>query len=65
MAERTQIQKPEPQKRETQETSVEPEITDSTEQLEQIDNWLDEIDAVLGETDAQAFVDSFVQKGGQ
>ena len=65
MAERTQKQKPAPQR--TEEEVVE-EATPSTERgeklKEELDSLLDEIDEVL-ESNAEDFVKSYVQKGGQ
>ena len=65
MAERTQKQKPAPQR--TEEEVVE-EAAPSTERGEklkgELDSLLDEIDEVL-ESNAEEFVKSYVQKGGQ
>ncbi len=65
MAERQQKQKPTPQK--TEEVEVE-EQTPSTERGEklkaELDDLLDEIDEVL-DANAEEFVRSYVQKGGQ
>ena len=65
MAERQQKQKPAPQK--TEEVEVE-EQTPSTERGEklkaELDDLLDEIDEVL-DANAEEFVRSYVQKGGQ
>ena len=64
MAERTQKQKQAPSR--TEETVEEaPPTTESGEKLKaEIDDLLDEIDDVL-ETNAEDFVKSYVQKGGQ
>lgn len=47
-----------------QDLELETPNVDSTETLEDIDSLLDEIDAVL-EVNAEEFVSSFVQKGGE
>lgn len=64
MAERTQKQKPVPAR--TEETSTEaPVVTKQGEKLKaELDDLLDEIDEVL-ESNAEDFVKSYVQKGGQ
>jgi prokaryotic ubiquitin-like protein Pup len=64
MAEREQIRKPAP--RETTEVEeVAPANTESGEKLKaELDDLLDEIDDVL-ETNAEDFVKSYIQKGGQ
>jgi ubiquitin-like protein Pup len=64
MAERTQKQKPAPNR--TDETTHEaPPVAASGEKLKaELDDLLDEIDGVL-ETNAEDFVKSYVQKGGQ
>ena len=64
MAEREQKRKPAPQRRE--ETVEEaPASTEAGEKLkDELDDLLDEIDEVL-ETNAEDFVKSYVQKGGQ
>lgn len=65
MAERQQKQKPVPQK--TEEVKTE-EVAPSTERGEklkaELDDLLDEIDEVL-DANAEEFVRSYVQKGGQ
>jgi ubiquitin-like protein Pup len=64
MAEREQKRKPTPQR---QEEVVEdaPAKSESGEKIkEELDDLLDEIDEVL-ETNAEDFVKSYVQKGGQ
>ena len=64
MAERTQKQKPVPAR--TEETVEEaPATSASGDKLKaELDDLLDEIDDVL-ETNAEDFVKSYVQKGGQ
>ena len=64
MAERTQKQKPVPAR--TDETVTEaPSTTPQGEKLKaELDDLLDEIDDVL-ETNAEDFVKSYVQKGGE
>lgn len=64
MAERTQKQKPAPAR--TEETTTEaPAATKQGEKLKaELDDLLDEIDEVL-ESNAEDFVKSYVQKGGQ
>jgi ubiquitin-like protein Pup len=65
MAERTQKQRPAPQR---QDEEVVEEATPTTERGEklkaELDDLLDEIDDVL-EENAEEFVKSYVQKGGQ
>jgi len=64
MAEREQIRKPAPQ-RQTEEVTEAPATSETGEKLKaDIDDLLDEIDEVL-ETNAEDFVRSYVQKGGQ
>ena len=64
MTERTQKQKPAPSR--TEETVQDaPLVTGTGDKLKaDLDNLLDEIDGVL-ETNAEDFVKSYVQKGGQ
>jgi len=63
MAEREQIRKPAPQRTE-EEVEVEAN-TEAGEALKSdIDDLLDEIDEVL-ETNAEDFVKSYIQKGGE
>ena len=64
MAERTQKQKPTPAR--TEETVVDaPAAAPQGEKLKaELDDLLDEIDEVL-ETNAEDFVKSYVQKGGE
>lgn len=64
MAERIQKTK-QPQERESGDVqTLEAPVVDATETLDITDELLDEIDAVL-EQDAEEFVRSYVQKGGQ
>ncbi len=66
MAEREQIRKPTPT-REEEEAEVEdaPGRSESGEKLKaELDDLLDEIDEVL-ETNAEDFVKSYIQKGGE
>ena len=64
MAEREQIRKPAPNEREN-ETTDSPSASERGEELKaELDDLLDEIDEVL-ETNAEDFVKSYIQKGGQ
>lgn len=64
MAERTQKSKNTPE-RETEAVDATPATTETGEKLKaELDDLLDEIDEVL-ETNAEDFVKSYVQKGGQ
>lgn len=64
MAEREQKRKPAPE-RSTEEVAEAPAATDAGEKLKaDIDDLLDEIDEVL-ESNAEDFVRSYVQKGGE
>jgi ubiquitin-like protein Pup len=64
MAEREQKRKPAPQSREdTYEEDAAPQRQGETLK-EELDDLLDEIDSVL-ETNAEEFVRSYVQKGGE
>ncbi len=64
MAEREQKRKPAPA-RETEEVGDAPAASETGEKLKaDIDDLLDEIDDVL-ETNAEDFVRSYVQKGGE
>lgn len=64
MAEREQIKKPTP-RRDTGPTTERAKTAGTSDELKnQIDDILDEIDEVL-ETNAEEFVKSYVQKGGQ
>ncbi len=66
MAEREQIRKPAPARQdEVEETEDAPARSESGEKLKaELDDLLDEIDEVL-ETNAEDFVKSYIQKGGQ
>ena len=65
MAEREQIKKPAPQRKEDETPDAPPAASESGEKLKgELDDLLDEIDEVL-ETNAEDFVKSYVQKGGQ
>jgi ubiquitin-like protein Pup len=65
MAERTQKQKPAPSKTEEVTTEDAPAASKSGDKLKaELDDLLDEIDDVL-ESNAEDFVKSYVQKGGQ
>jgi len=64
MAERTQKQKPTPSRTE-EVVEAAPPVAGSGDKLKaELDDLLDEIDDVL-ETNAEDFVKSYVQKGGQ
>ncbi|MEQ8841399.1 MAG: ubiquitin-like protein Pup [Acidimicrobiales bacterium] len=64
MAEREQIRKPAPAEREA-ETAAAPATSERGDELKaELDDLLDEIDEVL-ETNAEDFVKSYIQKGGQ
>ena len=66
MAEREQIRKPAPTREETADVVEEaPARAESGEELKaELDDLLDEIDEVL-ETNAEDFVKSYIQKGGE
>lgn len=65
MAERTQKSKQTPARTEPADTAVAPTVSATGEKLKaELDDLLDEIDDVL-ETNAEEFVKSYVQKGGQ
>ncbi|MFV2039716.1 MAG: ubiquitin-like protein Pup [Acidimicrobiales bacterium] len=66
MAEREQIRKPAPTRHdETETVEPAPPATETGEKLKaELDDLLDEIDEVL-ETNAEEFVKSYIQKGGQ
>ena len=65
MAEREQKRKPAPAAREAEAVTEAPAKTESGEKLKaELDDLLDEIDDVL-EQNAEDFVKSYVQKGGQ
>jgi ubiquitin-like protein Pup len=64
MAEREQIRKPAPAERESETTDA-PSTSERGDELKaELDDLLDEIDEVL-ETNAEDFVKSYIQKGGQ
>ena len=64
MAEREQIRKPAPAKQD-EEIEETPGASEKGEKIKaELDDLLDEIDGVL-ETNAEEFVRSYVQKGGQ
>jgi prokaryotic ubiquitin-like protein Pup len=64
MAEREQIRKPAPAKKDT-EIEEAPAPSEKGEKIKaELDDLLDEIDGVL-ETNAEEFVRSYVQKGGE
>ncbi len=64
MAEREQKKKPAPQRRED-EVEEAPASTEAGEKIKaELDELLDEIDDVL-ETNAEDFVKSYIQKGGE
>ena len=64
MPERERIQKPAPQTREEAVVEVQAPTKQGEKIKEELDDLLDEIDAVL-ETNAEEFVRSYVQKGGE
>ena len=66
MAEREQIRKPAPARQdEVEEVDEAPARSESGEKLKaELDDLLDEIDEVL-ETNAEDFVKSYIQKGGE
>jgi prokaryotic ubiquitin-like protein Pup len=65
MAEREQIRKQVPVRETTEVTSEAPAVSKQGEKLKaELDDLLDEIDEVL-EVNAEEFVKSYVQKGGQ
>jgi prokaryotic ubiquitin-like protein Pup len=65
VAERTQKARPATRSDDTVEVEAAPASTESGEKLKaELDDLLDEIDGVL-ETNAEDFVKSYVQKGGQ
>jgi prokaryotic ubiquitin-like protein Pup len=65
MAERTQKQKQAAERNETVVEDPAPAVSEAGEKLKaDLDDLLDEIDDVL-ETNAEEFVKSYVQKGGQ
>ena len=65
MAERTQKSKPTTSRETTEVAQAAPAVTEAGDKLKaELDDLLDEIDEVL-ETNAEDFVKSYVQKGGQ
>lgn len=65
MAERTQKSKQTPERKQEQVEEAAPAVTETGDKLKaELDDLLDEIDEVL-ETNAEDFVKSYVQKGGQ
>jgi ubiquitin-like protein Pup len=65
MAERTQKQKPATERTDEVVDDAAPAVSEAGEKLKaDLDDLLDEIDDVL-ETNAEEFVKSYVQKGGQ
>jgi ubiquitin-like protein Pup len=65
MAERTHKQKQTPRTTEEEVVDTTPAVSESGEKLKaELDDLIDEIDEVL-ETNAEDFVKSYVQKGGQ
>jgi len=65
MAEREQKRKPAPEQRTTEEPMATPGVSEQGEKIKhELDDLLDEIDDVL-ETNAEDFVKSYIQKGGE
>ncbi|MFM7684913.1 MAG: ubiquitin-like protein Pup [Actinomycetota bacterium] len=64
MAERTQKQKPAPSRTEEEVEAAPPSAAQGDKLKAELDDLLDEIDDVL-ETNAEDFVKSYVQKGGE
>jgi ubiquitin-like protein Pup len=64
MPERERKQKPAPKERVDEEVEVAAPAKQGEELKEELDELLDEIDSVL-EANAEEFVKSYVQKGGQ
>ncbi len=65
MAEREQKRKPAPQKQDAEVVDESPASTEKGEKIKaELDDLLDEIDEVL-ESNAEDFVKSYVQKGGE
>ncbi len=64
MAEREHVQKPAPTRRESEATSAPAKSERGEEIKSELDDLLDEIDEVL-ETNAEEFVKSYIQKGGE
>jgi ubiquitin-like protein Pup len=64
MAEREQVRKPAPARRE-EEVADAPATSENAEKIKaELDDLLDEIDEVL-ESNAEDFVKSYIQKGGE
>ncbi len=64
MAEREQIKKPAPQREESEVEDAPATSVQGEELKAELDELLDEIDEVL-ESNAEDFVKSYIQKGGQ
>ncbi len=65
MPEREQKKKPAPQRRDDEVVEEEPQASESGTKIKaELDELLDEIDDVL-ETNAEDFVKSYIQKGGE
>jgi len=65
MPERELKKKPAPQRRDEEEVVEEPAVSESGTKIKaELDELLDEIDDVL-ETNAEDFVKSYIQKGGE
>lgn len=64
MAEREHVQKPAPSRRESEDVEAPARSERGDEIKSELDDLLDEIDEVL-ETNAEEFVKSYIQKGGQ
>jgi prokaryotic ubiquitin-like protein Pup len=65
MAEREQKRKPAPQRQDKEEVTEAPGTSEKGEKIKaELDDLLDEIDEVL-ESNAEDFVKSYVQKGGE
>ena len=65
MAEREQVRRPAPSRKEEEDVAESPQASESGEKLKaELDDLLDEIDEVL-ETNAEDFVKSYIQTGGQ
>jgi len=64
MAEREHVQKPAPTRRESEGASAPAKSERGEEIKSELDDLLDEIDEVL-ETNAEEFVKSYIQKGGE
>jgi prokaryotic ubiquitin-like protein Pup len=65
MAEREQVRKTAPARRDEETVEEAPAASEQGEKIKaELDDLLDEIDSVL-ETNAEDFVKSYIQKGGQ